>query len=65
MTRTEQKSKILPYNISFVDFVISKRIIQTVAFLYGLYGLTCHTRNNTSTVVHTFNMATGSDVELK
>lgn len=33
MTRTEQKNKILPYNISFVDFVISKRIIQTVAFL--------------------------------
>lgn len=65
MTRTEQKNKILPYNISFVDFVISKRIIQTVAFLYGLYGLTCPTRNNTSTVVHTFNMATGSDVESK
>lgn len=65
MTHTEQKNKILPYNISFVDFVISKRIIQTVAFLYGLYGLTCHARNNTSTVVHTFNMATGSDVESK
>lgn len=63
MMRTEQKSKILHNNISLVVFVTSKRVVQTFALLCGLYCLTCHTRNNTRTVVHTFNMASGSDVE--
>lgn len=63
MMCAEQKNKILPNNISFVVFVTSKRIVQTFALLCGLYCLTCHTRNITRTVVHTFNMASGSDVE--